>query len=95
MDTLDVCNVCHIYLYLKYPVQCVYAQIHNRAWQLGSLEKTQPPTQGLTLPTKLQELGMVVSSLHLLPSSFKEGKVATVELHYFFHIEISKVIFSQ
>lgn len=52
---LDIYIVCNVYLYLECPIQWAYAQIHNHAWQLGSLEKTQRPTQGLTLHTELKE----------------------------------------
>ena len=38
-----ICPVCNVYLYLECPVQRAYAQIHNHAWQLGSLEKSPAP----------------------------------------------------
>lgn len=42
-----------------YPVQRAYAQIHIQVWQLGRTEKTHLHTQGLTLHTKLKEMGEV------------------------------------
>lgn len=68
---LDIYIVCTVYLYLACPVQWAYPQIHNHAWQLGSLEKDPAPYTRPNSSHKTQGEPKVVSSLRLLPSSFK------------------------
>ena len=62
--------VCNVYLYLECPVQWAYAQMHNHAGQLSSLEKNPAPYTRPNSSHRTRE-AKLVSSLRLLPSSFK------------------------
>lgn len=64
------------------PVQWAYAQNHIHVWQLSVLEKTDTHIQGLPVHTKFKMVGEMGSSLYLLPSSFRKGKSATIELYH-------------